>query len=147
MIHWAGRIEKELEKVLQHVTGTQQMRSAQQTAVLESDGGEEEGRGSAITKGKPIGRLASIISQKGDLFVSPVGNPSDNVTEANPPPCHRSLSNLKLSPRGACKYLAQPLSPVMSARMQLALSLCERRQQKVGLAVSRSLQSHLSSFL
>ncbi|XP_033482892.1 voltage-dependent calcium channel subunit alpha-2/delta-2a isoform X2 [Epinephelus lanceolatus] len=27
MIHWAGRIEKELEKVLQHVTGTQQMRS------------------------------------------------------------------------------------------------------------------------
>ncbi|KAI4827352.1 hypothetical protein KUCAC02_030754, partial [Chaenocephalus aceratus] len=44
MIHWAGRIEKELEKVLQHVTGTQQMRSAQQTAVLESDGGEEEGR-------------------------------------------------------------------------------------------------------
>ncbi|XP_028303549.1 voltage-dependent calcium channel subunit alpha-2/delta-2a isoform X3 [Gouania willdenowi] len=26
MIHWAGRIEKELEKVLQHVTGTQQMR-------------------------------------------------------------------------------------------------------------------------
>ncbi|XP_016526362.1 voltage-dependent calcium channel subunit alpha-2/delta-2a isoform X6 [Poecilia formosa] len=27
MIHWAGRIEKELEKVLQHVTGAQQMRS------------------------------------------------------------------------------------------------------------------------
>ncbi|KAM6980087.1 voltage-dependent calcium channel subunit alpha-2/delta-2a [Aplochiton taeniatus] len=27
MIHWAGRIEKELEKVLQHVTGTQQMRA------------------------------------------------------------------------------------------------------------------------
>ncbi|XP_071386731.1 voltage-dependent calcium channel subunit alpha-2/delta-2a [Centroberyx affinis] len=27
MMHWAGRIEKELEKVLQHVTGTQQMRS------------------------------------------------------------------------------------------------------------------------
>uniref|UniRef100_A0A3B4T3K2 Calcium channel, voltage-dependent, alpha 2/delta subunit 2a n=1 Tax=Seriola dumerili TaxID=41447 RepID=A0A3B4T3K2_SERDU len=27
MIHWAGRIEKELEKVLQHITGTQQMRS------------------------------------------------------------------------------------------------------------------------
>ncbi|CAN9512004.1 unnamed protein product [Ophioblennius macclurei] len=27
MIHWAGRIEKELEKVLPHVTGTQQMRS------------------------------------------------------------------------------------------------------------------------
>ncbi|XP_059184712.1 voltage-dependent calcium channel subunit alpha-2/delta-2a isoform X2 [Centropristis striata] len=27
MIHWAGRIEKELEKVLQHVTGTQQMKS------------------------------------------------------------------------------------------------------------------------
>ncbi|XP_029907080.1 voltage-dependent calcium channel subunit alpha-2/delta-2a isoform X1 [Myripristis murdjan] len=26
MMHWAGRIEKELEKVLQHVTGTQQMR-------------------------------------------------------------------------------------------------------------------------
>ncbi|KAF3689981.1 Voltage-dependent calcium channel subunit alpha-2/delta-2 [Channa argus] len=26
MIHWAGRIEKELEKVLQHVTGIQQMR-------------------------------------------------------------------------------------------------------------------------
>uniref|UniRef100_A0A3Q3MNW1 Calcium channel, voltage-dependent, alpha 2/delta subunit 2a n=1 Tax=Mastacembelus armatus TaxID=205130 RepID=A0A3Q3MNW1_9TELE len=26
MIHWAGRIEKELEKVLQHVTGAQQMR-------------------------------------------------------------------------------------------------------------------------
>ncbi|CAL8402504.1 unnamed protein product, partial [Arctogadus glacialis] len=27
MMHWAGRIEKELEKVLQHVTGIQQMRS------------------------------------------------------------------------------------------------------------------------
>ncbi|XP_056887353.1 voltage-dependent calcium channel subunit alpha-2/delta-2a isoform X1 [Takifugu flavidus] len=27
MMHWAGRIEKELDKVLQHVTGTQQMRS------------------------------------------------------------------------------------------------------------------------
>uniref|UniRef100_A0A3Q2XC67 Calcium channel, voltage-dependent, alpha 2/delta subunit 2a n=1 Tax=Hippocampus comes TaxID=109280 RepID=A0A3Q2XC67_HIPCM len=27
MIHWAARIEKELEKVLQHVTGTQQLRS------------------------------------------------------------------------------------------------------------------------
>lgn len=27
MIHWAGRIEKELETVLQQVTGTQQMRS------------------------------------------------------------------------------------------------------------------------
>ncbi|KAM3878503.1 voltage-dependent calcium channel subunit alpha-2/delta-2a [Diretmus argenteus] len=27
MMHWAGRIEKELEKVLQHVTGTPQMRS------------------------------------------------------------------------------------------------------------------------
>ncbi|XP_013861777.1 voltage-dependent calcium channel subunit alpha-2/delta-2 isoform X2 [Austrofundulus limnaeus] len=27
MIHWAGRIEKELEKVLQHVTGTQHMRA------------------------------------------------------------------------------------------------------------------------
>ncbi|KAM4613654.1 voltage-dependent calcium channel subunit alpha-2/delta-2a [Polymixia lowei] len=27
MMHWAGRIEKELEKVLQHVTGTQQMKS------------------------------------------------------------------------------------------------------------------------
>ena len=26
-MHWAGRIEKELDKVLQHVTGTQQMRS------------------------------------------------------------------------------------------------------------------------
>ena len=42
-------------------------------------------------------------------------------THSTPPPCHLSLSNLKLSPRGACKYLAQPLSPVMSARMQLAL--------------------------
>lgn len=27
MMHWAGRIEKELDKVLQLVTGTQQMRS------------------------------------------------------------------------------------------------------------------------
>ncbi|XP_017263837.1 voltage-dependent calcium channel subunit alpha-2/delta-2a isoform X3 [Kryptolebias marmoratus] len=27
VIHWAGRIEKELEKVLQHVTGTQHMRA------------------------------------------------------------------------------------------------------------------------
>ncbi|KAJ8394859.1 hypothetical protein AAFF_G00042140 [Aldrovandia affinis] len=26
MIHWAGRIEKEIEKVLQHVSGAQQMR-------------------------------------------------------------------------------------------------------------------------
>ncbi|KAI9515058.1 hypothetical protein NQZ68_027922 [Dissostichus eleginoides] len=41
---------------------------AQQTAVLESDGREEGGRGSAITKGKPIGRLGSIISQKGDKY-------------------------------------------------------------------------------
>ncbi|TNN83982.1 hypothetical protein EYF80_005853 [Liparis tanakae] len=34
MIHWAGRIEKELEKVLQHVTGTQQMRSVVKTFVV-----------------------------------------------------------------------------------------------------------------
>uniref|UniRef100_A0A3Q1GTX4 Calcium channel, voltage-dependent, alpha 2/delta subunit 2a n=1 Tax=Acanthochromis polyacanthus TaxID=80966 RepID=A0A3Q1GTX4_9TELE len=39
MIHWAGRIEKELEKVLQHVTGTQQMRSklAREAELLQKD--------------------------------------------------------------------------------------------------------------
>ena len=40
------------------------------------------------------------------------------------PPCHLSvsLSNLKLSPRGVCKYLARPLFLMMSTRMQRALS-------------------------
>ncbi|XP_006783236.1 voltage-dependent calcium channel subunit alpha-2/delta-2a isoform X2 [Neolamprologus brichardi] len=80
MIHWAGRIEKELEKVLQHVTGAQQMRSVQREGV----------------------DIFKIYNEKKSQFEIKRNNPRDLVERVA-----RDISKLLNSKRKALEKLAR----------------------------------------